>query len=588
MNRKLFMFIRVSISVLIAWLLVVSVAITPLAVYADGTVENPGENEESLAENPGESAEELSETAENPGETVENPGENAIEDSTRGSATDESAVENSSREDPVEDPVEEPTVLLTGLYEKDGKYYYYIDSVLQEKYTGLYLHDGKYYYLSKGIWQDKYIGLYEHSKNGKFYYLKDGIWQSDYIGLYKHSVNGNLYYMKNGLWQKGYIGLYENPESGEFYHLNNGVWNKNYTGLYEHSKNGKFYYLKGGIWQSGYIGLYKHSVNGKLYYLRNGLWQKGYAGLYENSEDGKFYYLINGVCNKNYTGLYEHSINKKYYYIENGIWRKKYTGPAYDDKATKYVHVAGGLTSTESGKFKNSKVNNYTYTKGIITGIASPYGKHLYVTGGKPGKAQIVTVGGEYYKVGIGGALQSGWSTDNEKERYYDPDTFKAVRDKVIDKLYVNDNAEVTNAAKQASVLLDEIGWDLKNAYAWCRDISYERQYGDISVRGTTSLAEYCFTNKKGNCYIKSAGFWYLAKTLDYPGLINKAGYMNDQRHGWCEVVEDGVTYVFDPTMDDTEHSWTQSDGWASYHVVKGSSKILTFNPGDKIVPLDV
>ena len=88
------------------------------------------------------------------------------------------------------------------------------------------------------------------------------------------------------------------------------------------------------------------------------------------------------------------------------------------------------------------------------------------------------------------------------------------------------------------------------------------------------------FTNKQGNCYNFSAAFWYLAKTLDYKGLRHVHGtvYEHHGAHAWCEVEENGVLYIFDPTTDKKHRSFhvTFEEGWDRYE----------YNPGWEQMPL--
>ena len=320
--------------------------------------------------------------------------------------------------------------------------------------------------------------------------------------------------------------------------------------------------------------------------LDSGAMRRGWIELNE-----KWYYL--GYPNRPNTGVMRTGLvntnpdtsgTPKYYYCTaSGAWSETYTGPALDDVIGKYYHVLNGaLPKNESGSFRNNNINSYSYENEKITGVVSVGDKHLYLESSVPVGNKAISAGGEFYRSGENGDLTTGWFTDGGKQRYYDEETFKAVRDMTIDKLYINANAEVTEAARLASKVLDEIGWDLQAAYEWCREKPYATEYGNIVPRGTTKLAEEFFKNGEGNCYKYSAAFWYLAKTLEYPNIIHVHGSVNDGAvHGWCEVEEDGVIYVFDPTGDRR-----YKDG-RGFHTTKEGNKAYKYLPGYKEIPLD-
>ena len=385
--------------------------------------------------------------------------------------------------------------------------------------------------------------------------------------------------MKRG-WQKiegawYYLGSPDNPDLGA---MSTG-WRQ---------IDGKWYYFgTNGAMKRGW-----QKIDAKWYYLGSsdnpdlGAMRHGWLQLDEN-----WYYLgwpenpNSGIMR---TGLVntnpDASGTPQYYYLgTSGVWLETYTGPAIENDSGNIYHVInGGVQENANGSFSNS-INNYSYTGSRITGVTSVGDRHVYLESGVPVGNKAINIGGEYYRSDANGNLATGWYTDNGKQRYYDENTFKAVRDVTVEKLYINANAEVTEAARLASAVLDEVGWDLRAAYDWCIDKPYATEYGDISTRGTTALAKEFFVNKKGNCYKYSAAFWYLAKTLEYSNIKHVHGTINEGiRHGWCEVTEDGVVYVFDPTGDiDTK------DG-RGFHTTKANNKAYTYNPQYQEVPLDV
>ena len=277
-----------------------------------------------------------------------------------------------------------------------------------------------------------------------------------------------------------------------------------------------------------------------------------FTGLAWSDYGDGYYFAKKGKYDKTYTGLAQSAHAKGYYYAKKGKYDKTFTGVAKCINDNKAYYVVNGKYNLEK-------------------------------------KSQYIKVGKNLYYAGKTGALQSGWVKHNKETRYFDPKTYKSVKDKTVDKLYINANGVVTDAAIKARDILDKIGWNLKKAYAYCRDLPYKRLFGDQSLNGTTWCANYLFDNKEGNCYCKAAGFWYLAKTIGYDGLNFVAGTAHSSYHGWCEVKEDGVLYLFDPTGDDAAHGWNNNGSggtYYSYHVPYGSPNTFRFDKGYRVVGL--
>ena len=104
----------------------------------------------------------------------------------------------------------------------------------------------------------------------------------------------------------------------------------------------------------------------------------------------------------------------------------------------------------------------------------------------------------------------------------------------------------------KAAAQLDKVGWTLRAAYNWARDIPFV--YGDNN-NTTSGFAGLCFTNQYGDCLGKNAAFCWMARELGYEayfmfGCISGANGGTVYDHGWVEIKYKGVTYVFDPQFE--------------------------------------
>ena len=107
--------------------------------------------------------------------------------------------------------------------------------------------------------------------------------------------------------------------------------------------------------------------------------------------------------------------------------------------------------------------------------------------------------------------------------------------------------------------VLDQVGWDLKAAYDWSRNLRYDRNVGypqnlAAGIRHSYYYAKWGFANKSGNCYAMAATFTYMARAMGYEAyFIEGQVPYNDGRygvHGWCELILDGKVYVVDPDFE--------------------------------------
>ncbi len=102
----------------------------------------------------------------------------------------------------------------------------------------------------------------------------------------------------------------------------------------------------------------------------------------------------------------------------------------------------------------------------------------------------------------------------------------------------------------QAAAVLDEVGWDLQEAFNWVAKFPWARMSVDYSM-GAEWFKDFGYENRYGNCYVMAATFCDLAKALGYDARqmigevpMERGGF---GKHSWVEINLSGGTYVFDP-----------------------------------------
>ena len=227
-------------------------------------------------------------------------------------------------------------------------------------------------------------------------------------------------------------------------------------------------------------------------------------------------------------------------------------------------------------------------------------------------------IGNRYYLLdGSTGELKTGWQTADGATRYFDPDSGGAmltgwqtitgqqyyfladgkaangptfVDDKGGGDMYmfesdgllvtndertllgrsyhVDDNGVIegymTAASRLAKTWLDECGWDLHAAYLKAASIPYSNRWmrAEAGAVHTEWYANYGFTNKTGNCYVMNSMLYQMTKLLGYEVYFVE-GYVRNSHgglapHGWCEIIQDGTTYVCDSNF----HNETGLNGY--------------------------
>lgn len=193
------------------------------------------------------------------------------------------------------------------------------------------------------------------------------------------------------------------------------------------------------------------------------------------------------------------------------------------------------------------------------------------------GKGTPVINGKKYY-FNADGSIETGWVTLGSWTFYFDPETGAAATGVAtidgercfFDKNGVLMSQGLTETQERACRVLDQVGWNLRAAFNWAAGLTYRTPSG--APGGTARVdwyADYGFTTGTGNCYVMASTFYQMAKLLGYevyyvegsvPLAVGGFG-----PHGWCEIVINGTTYVFDP-------NFTNETGRNGYQITYGTS----------------
>ena len=313
----------------------------------------------------------------------------------------------------------------------DGKWYYFVNNVIQTSYTGLVDKDGVSYYVQKGTLIRGVNGL--TNIGNKYYYLSDSEVDKSYTGLTQYG--NNLYYVTNGILAWGVNTLTQ--YGGTWYYVNNSTLDWNYTGIFNYG--GTDYYIQEGVLKWGVNGL--TNVNGIWYYLSNSTVEKDYTGLvqYGNSwyyvqkgvlvwgvntlvnYNGTWYYVKNSTVDFSYTGIFNYggtdyyiqkgviewgvngltNVGGTWYYLNNSAVNKGYTGLVQLGSSWYYVQsgvLKWGVNTLVQYNGTWYYVKNSTVDFGY-TGIFNYGGTDYYIQKGaiKWGVNGLTNVGGTWY-----------------------------------------------------------------------------------------------------------------------------------------------------------------------------------------------
>ena len=233
--------------------------------------------------------------------------------------------------------------------EEDGKWYYYVDDVIDTTKTGMVSYDGALWYVKNGAVNTEYKGLVY---SGSWYYVSGGKQDTTYKGL--TFCNNAWWYIKNGTIEKTYTGLVWHGET--WWYVTNGKLDKTYKGVT--SMNGNIWFVKDGKIAKS-TGIWEQ--DGNIYYIVEGKVDKTVYGLkYYN---GPWYYFRAGVVDWTYNTLA--FTNEQWWYVNNGKLDKSYTGLVLFREQLWYV-TEGKLDKTYAG---TTQYNGQTYN--VANGIGT-------------------------------------------------------------------------------------------------------------------------------------------------------------------------------------------------------------------------
>lgn len=336
-----------------------------------------------------------------------------------------------------------------------------------------------------------------------------------------------------------------------------------------------FYYWFGGT-NDGSMKYGWEQVNGIWYYFgNNGSMQTGWQEV-----GGNWYYL---------GGTNDGSMKYGWEQI-NGIW---YYFGTNGSMQTGWQEVNGnwyylGTVGDGSMKYGWEQVNGIWYYLGddgiMRTGVQEINGiRYCFGAAGdgamKYGWEQVDS---NWYYLGDDGIVRTGMQIFSDAV-YVLKDDGVMLCDTTYKfngaNLFIGSDGRVNQSQADAIInaynKLNVVGWDLRSAFNWsASSIKYYglHKYGIGPAAGdihSAWYANYGFKNNKGNCYVMAATFCYMARLLGYEayyveGQVPLAGGGMGP-HGWCEIVMDGSTYVFDP-------DFTHETGRNGYQICYGMS----------------
>ena len=447
-----------------------------------------------------------------------------------------------------------PALSDNGWHYIEDNWYYYKDGTVV---TGWQYIDNYWYYL--GADGKMWYGGWKNIDNDRYYLGAGGKVQTGW-----HYIDGYWYYMGAGgrMWYDGwkyidndwyYLSADGKVQTG--WHYIDGYWyymgagGRMWYGGWKYIDNDWYYLGTGGKVQTGW-----HYIDGYWYYMGAGgrMWYGGWKYI-----DNDWYYL--GTGGKVQTGW--HYINGYWYYMGAG-GRMWYGGWKHIDNDWYYLGTGGKVQTGWN------YINNYWYYMGaggrMKTGWQYINDKwyYFYDWGGMLSGTGIVQIDDDY------------WYFKNDTLNYItDLATVDGVTYAVTKGKASSDKVDV--AEMYASKKLDEIGWNLKAAYNWAVDITYEH---DAYAYTTSGAAIHSFSSEIGDCIGKAAVFYWMARLLGYDvklilgSVPLRAGGYGE--HGWVEIVYNGSTYVCDPTFE-----W--QTGYNGYMIYYGQSNTWRYVIGD-------
>lgn len=462
-----------------------------------------------------------------------------------------------SQEDVVENDVVEKLEIPNSGWNSDEKGWTYVDesgNLLKDCWEEI---EGEIYHFN----QDGYMSIYWQEIDGGYYWFgNDGVmrtgWQEIWDKIYYLGndgvmctgwkyLEGNWYYF--GVSSDGAMKTYWQEINGTYYWLgNDGVMRTGWQEIW-----GKRYYLG----DDGAMRTYWSIIDGNYYWFASdGAMKKDWKYIW-----GKCYYLGNdGVMRAGWQEI----DGETYYLGEAGDGAMRY-GWQYIDESWYYF----GTGNDGAMKTYWQEINGIYYWLGndgvMGTNWQYIWGKWYYLGSDGAMRTGLQIIDNDVYVLGEGGDMVS------DKNYNFNGGNLPIGKDGRV-------QGETASAIKKAYSKLNQVDWDLRKAFNWSAGMEYYRMqnYGigpekdDIH---SVWYANYGFDNKRGNCYVMASTFCYMARLLGY-----KTYYVEGQvplasggmgPHGWCEIVIDGFTYVFDPDFTNN----TGRNGFQIYYGMSGT-----------------
>ena len=392
------------------------------------------------------------------------------------------------------------------------------------------------------------------------------------LPVYTKDVPANFFTGAKAADQSKHSGLFQENEKNLYYLEKDGSIVMNDTRIVE---NIKYHFGADGkcdkkeeIQESGWVkkedGYYWLKEDGTI------LTESGWKEL-----DGKKYFLEEG--GRRAEGWKE--IEEQRYYFVPGTGQMKRGWSTIDGK--KYYFEKDGHQTIGWRSLGGKKYYFVPKTGQMKRGWSTIDGKKYYFEKDGSQTYGWRSIGGKmYYFAEKTGVLRKGWLTLGNKKYYLNKDgsRFSGIRSVGGKKYYFQKNGELLTNEKcyeidgkfynidkdgvmkevpkvkaLATKVLDKEGWNLEEAFEWASELKYDSREIELAdgVKEADYLAIYGFENAKGNSFVMASTFYQMAKLLGYDVhyVKGKIQYKSGKlvSHGWCEIDEDGKTYVCDP-----------------------------------------
>jgi hypothetical protein len=369
-------------------------------------------------------------------------------------------------------------------------------------------------------------------------------YKNAYSDLRREYGSNNAYYYKHYIT----YGAKEHRTTSGVTQLVNpisAIYGKNYSGVYDFGYYTEHYSDMKRLFGNNDIAALEHFIN-------NGMKEKRQA---KESFDVDSYYLsyqdLRVAYNKDWKQYYMHYVNY---------------GASEHRKTSGETTLQNPVKTYK--KVDYSSVYDYYYYFDRNSDLRRIYGQddialmshfvHYGMNEGRPGKASYTAANYNTLKkksnefIAQEKAEEEARRKAEEAKRKAEEEARRKAEE---EKKAAEELAKRRAADPKAAAVLDRVGWTLTAAYNYAMTIEYEK---DSKLKydeswGSYALAQQGFTNGEGNCYVRSAVFYEMAKMMQYE-VYQIAGYIplingGETPHSWCEVVLNGNVYVCDPDL---------------------------------------